>query len=62
MYICSVCGKKLKDPQQVEKHFLRCWQEHNPNHQSKEAPQSENIEERKVSESVLNFFANLQKE
>ena len=35
--------------------------ENNPNHQSKEAPKSENIEIREIEDGVLDFFNSFQK-
>ena len=60
MYICPTCNKKFNTAEQVAKHSLKCWKEHNPNHRSKEAPHSENIIEREIDSNVLNFFTSLQ--
>ncbi len=60
MYICPTCRKSFNTEEDIGKHFLRCWQQHNPNHKSKPAPRSEDKTERKVNDSVLNFFAALQ--
>jgi len=61
MYICPICNRQFDNSEQIAKHSLPCWKEHNPNHQSKPAPRSEDIVERKVNDDVLNFFASLQK-
>ena len=61
MYICPVCNRQFDSKEQIAKHSLPCWREHNPNHVSKPAPRSEDITERKVSDAALNFFAFLQR-
>lgn len=57
MYICPICNRGYKNPDDVAKHSLQCWREHNPNHQSKPAPSKGNFTEREVSEDIKNFFA-----
>lgn len=59
MYICPICNRQFNNPEQIAKHSLSCWKEHNPNHQSTPAPRSEDITEREVSDVALNFFASL---
>jgi len=56
MYICPICNRGYKNPDDVAKHSLQCWREHNPNHESKHAP-CKTTTEREVSEDVVNFFA-----
>ena len=56
MYICPACHRAYKNPEDVAKHSLGCWREHNPNHIAKPAPCKGNITEREVSEDVINFF------
>ena len=36
MYFCPTCNKKFPTEEKVVKHFLVCWKEKNPYHQSKE--------------------------
>lgn len=59
MYICPTCHEKFNTKEDIGKHFLRCWQQHNPNHKSKPAPKGENKIERKIDDNVLDFFASL---
>lgn len=56
MYICPTCHKKFQEEQKLIKHFLSCWKEQHPFHQSKPAPKGEDIEIRKVNEDIMNFF------
>lgn len=56
MYICSVCEKKFDSKETLTKHFLKCWKEKNPNHKSKSAPRSEDINIREDNDDILNFF------
>ena len=62
MYICPTCNRKFEQADDVAKHSLSCWREHNPNHQSKPAPRSQDITKRKINNELMNFFAELQKE
>ena len=34
MYICPTCQKQFDNSEDVAKHSLKCWREHNPNHKS----------------------------
>lgn len=43
MYICPTCCKEFEKEEVLVKHFLKCWKDKNPNHQSKSAPRSEDI-------------------
>lgn len=61
MYICPICLREFESPDEIAKHSLPCWKEHNPHHKSKPAPRGEDITEREVSDATLNFFASLQK-
>lgn len=56
MYICPICNKQFKTEEQITKHSLPCWKEHNPNHKSKSAPRNESVKY-DISNSVLEFFA-----
>ena len=56
MYICPTCNKKFNEEERLVKHFLTCWKEKNPYHQSKEAPYSESVETRTINDDVANFF------
>ena len=56
MFICPTCSKQFDTDDALVKHFLRCWKEQNPNHKSKSAPRSEDINTREISDDILNFF------
>lgn len=62
MYICPTCSKGFKNAETVAKHSLQCWREHNPNHIAKPAPCKGNINQRQVSQEVLNFFSSFRKD
>lgn len=59
MYICPICHRAFNLEEDIAKHSLKCWREHNPNHKSKEAPHSEDIVERQMNNDILNFFGGL---
>ena len=61
MYICPICNESFETETDITKHSLKCWREQNPYHQSKPAPRSENIEERKINSEMSDFFSSLQK-
>ena len=61
MYICPICGREFDTKEKVAKHSLACWKEQNPYHQSKPAPHSESVTERKVNPEISDFFSSLQK-
>ena len=56
MYICPVCSKQCDTEDILVKHYGRCWREKNPNHKSKPAPRSEDINTREDNQDILNFF------
>jgi hypothetical protein len=56
MYICPTCNQTFESADDVAKHSLGCWREHNPNHKSKPAPRSEDIVTREISDELANFF------
>ena len=56
MYICPTCNKQFEAEEHLVKHFLKCWKDKNPNHQSKSAPRSEDITTRSMNDDVTNFF------
>ncbi len=60
MFICKICHREFFTAEDVAKHSLKCWKEQNPYRQSKPAPHSENIVERKVNDEILDFFSNIQ--
>ena len=62
MYICPTCHQTYKNAEDVAKHSLRCWREHNPNHKSAPAPCKGNITKRQVNEDTLKFFSSFRKE
>ena len=57
MFICSVCGKPFETEEALVKHFSKCWKEKNPNHKSKPAPHSEDINTRVDNQDILDFFS-----
>ena len=59
MYICPTCNKKFTTEELIQKHFLSCWKEQHPFHQSKSAPKGKDIETREVNKDVMNFFNSL---
>jgi len=56
MYVCPTCSKKFEEEEKLVKHFLSCWKQNNPNHISKEAPHSEDVETRDINEDMKKFF------
>ena len=56
MFVCSTCGKQFDTKEALTNHFMKCWKEQHPYHQSKSAPCSEDINTRKVSNDIMNFF------
>ena len=56
MFICPVCSKEFLKEENLVKHYLSCWKENNPNHKSKDAPRSKDIETRSVTEDIKTFF------
>ena len=56
MFICPVCSKKFKEKEALVKHYLICWREHNPNHKPKDAPKSQDVEIRHMTDDTLSFF------
>ena len=61
MYICPTCNKGFKNAEDVAKHSLQCWREHNPNHKPKPAPCKGNVTERQINEDIQNFFISFRK-
>lgn len=62
MYICPTCNQVFEDAEIIAKHSLRCWREHNPNHQPTPAPCKGNTTQRQVNENILNFFTSFRKD
>lgn len=62
MFICPTCQREFTKEEYIQKHFLNCWKEKNPNHKSQPAPHSDDIITREVDNGVLDFFASFQKE
>lgn len=56
MYSCIICQQNFNTKKALVKHFSTCWKKNNPSHKSKEAHRSEDIEKRKVSNDIMNFF------
>ncbi len=56
MFICPTCGKQFDMENTLVKHYMRCWKERNPNHKSKPAPRSEDVNTREDNQDILDFF------
>ena len=56
MFICPTCGKQFEMEDALVKHMSKCWREKNPNHKSKPAPRSEEINTREENQDILDFF------
>ena len=59
MFVCPSCKNLFSTETLFVKHFTKCWKEHNPNHMSKPAPRSEDLNTREDSQDILNFFKSL---
>ena len=56
MYICPTCEKQFCTEEVLTKHFLKCWKDKNPNHRSKAAPRSEDINTKEITNEISDFF------
>lgn len=57
MYICPVCNEKYFSTEDaMRKHYLSCWKNKNPNHQSKSALRNEYLASYVINDDVLEFF------
>ena len=56
MFVCPTCGKQFDAEEILVKHYLKCWKEKNPYHQSKSAPRSEDINTREDNQAILDLF------
>ena len=56
MYICPTCEKQFNTEEILTKHFLKCWKDRNPNHRSKPAPRSEDINTKEITSEISDFF------
>ena len=56
MYICPTCNHSFKTEEILTKHFLKCWKDRNPNHRSKSAPRSEDINTKEITSEISDFF------
>lgn len=56
MFICPICNAEFNKEENIKLHFLSCWKEQHPFHQSKSAPRKEDIIIKKVSDDITNFF------
>jgi hypothetical protein len=56
MYICPICSKEFIEEDKLVKHYLACWKSKNPQHKSKNAPRSADVETRNVSDEMKEFF------
>ena len=59
MYICPTCGRSFRTEEHIQKHFLSCWKEQHPYHQSKDAPRGVDITTREVNNDIVDFFNGL---
>lgn len=59
MYICPTCNRNFENEDAIRKHFLNCWKEQHPYHQSTSAPHTEDVIIREVDDNVLDFFAKM---
>ena len=59
MYICPTCCKEFEKEEVLTKHFLKCWKEQHPYHQSKDAPRGVDITTREVDNDIADFFNSL---
>lgn len=57
MYICPTCQRQFYEEASVVKHYLACWKKQNPYHKSKNAPQSADVESRRINDELAQFFA-----
>ena len=56
MYICPTCNHSFEEEEILTKHFLKCWKDKNPNHRSKAAPRSEDINTKEITSEISDFF------
>ena len=56
MFVCPTCNKQFETEDALVKHYLKCWKEEHPYHQSKSAPRSEDINTRKINNDIMDFF------
>lgn len=56
VYICPTCSKEFETEDLVKTHFLKCWKEVHPYHQSTPAPRGQNIITKEVNDDISNFF------
>ena len=56
MYICPICNIQFETDDILVKHYGKCWRERNPNHKSKSAPRSADVNTREIDDELLNFF------
>ena len=56
MFICPTCFKKFKTEELIQKHYLKCWKEHNPNPPPSKSVASSDIVTRQVNNDIMDFF------
>ena len=56
MYICPICNNQFETDDILVKHYCKCWRERNPNHKSKPAPRSADVDTREIDDELLTFF------
>lgn len=61
MFVCPTCGNEFNTSEQIAKHSLICWHQHNPYHKPKPAPREPDIVTTEINEDALNFFSSFQK-
>lgn len=57
MFICPTCNKEFRKESEITKHFLMCWKEKHPYHQSKSAPRGKDIFTRDDNIDMINFLS-----
>ena len=58
-YICPICNKDFSTEEKVPKHFLKCWNDTNPHHKSKDAPRGKDVVTSKMNSDMADFFTSL---
>lgn len=59
MFLCSSCGRAFYSEGELTDHFLKCWKEQHPFHNSKPAPRSADINTREATADITKFFEGL---
>lgn len=62
MYICPICKRECSTEEEIKKHSNRCWRKANPHYKSKTAPRGETIVNRKIDNTIADFFNTFNKD